>query len=525
MLLSLHLFLAISYSQSIIDIPAEVVSHNIFGALPVVDKSHSILSLSKAGKHHFDTFHSSDIQLQHQLFLLIMDLKLTNSSFTTIRHTIQNLQFSEIFPLILPKILRTVSQYPQKERAFILDAMNIHSIGMSELKALNLTKSISSELARLLIFSSRALLNFYIPNIPLPLDQVTILEGIRLPGYPEIATEDSQSWFDENYPWIVHYFEKKVFSQHQYWAIYMSYLCEIVFDLGFKNMNIPKLNCVYKHDRMCDDSDLQKRRNLKDLMKHGLIVWSRDNINDLRSSFFKENKDAYPFFLFVLEAQRISRVLFYDRDQIFVYGFQLMTRFVLDLVDKYNVDLHVNVSNILEIKPLTRALSFIEAYRFGNHGVSDNESFERLTKLILRIGDITQNNMLLIGCLAQSEVDRGYINATFRMLIAHTPSIADINLKEFLIQMIIGRSKSQYYNVRNLEKSRAEIRKLAKDPLFEPETLIVLSEEIDSSYAYVMITELCRQRKDWPFEAALMKTPSRKIANVMMSMILFGEPE
>ena len=495
----------VCYSHSFLDLPEDVTAHKIFGGLSIFDKVKSILPISKAGQSHFELYHYEQTTLCTQLLSALITFKSANSaSVKKIENITKQLQFSEMLPCTMPTICKLISRVPKStDRSQIMIAMNLHSISVSELRLLQ--KMPISEGLDILIFASRALLNYYIPNVPVPYNPATVLEAIQLPGFAETAPFP---WFSEDYPWIVHYFDADVISSHQYWAIYMSYLYEVTFDLSYKSANISSLNCAFKNFKICDEDDHQNRKNLRDLMEFGLILWSRENINDLRSKFFTENQGKYPFSLFVLEAFRMNQLLFGDRRQMLVDSLPVMTKFVLDLANKYDVNLYANKSKTFEIRPLTQTLAMIEECRFGNYVTGQHQAFADLTRLILRIGDINYNKMLIIGCLAQNEVNKGYIEATIQIMCDHDSSMQNINIKKFLIHVIIHRSKVHFFETEDKERSLSEIRKLAKDPLFAAGTISILAQEANEEYVHAMMTELFKQRTDWSFKPSQQKPPA-----------------
>ena len=286
------------FGQTWMDLPAEVVSHEIFAAIPIRDKLKSVLPLNQYGQSHFEEYHQDDIKLYKRLYAQIESPD--GDSYDQIKAISDELKFSEILPFMLPSILQVISKHSANEIVLILRAMNMRPISLSgfQLRRQNISNSMSTAM-EILIFASRALLQYYIPEVPVPVTQVTFLQQFDIPGNPN----GGFSWFNTNYPWIVRYYDGKLYT-HQYWAIYMSYLYEVTFDLGYKAANIPGLNSVYKHTRLYEEDDQQKRDNLRHLTKHGLITWSRDNINELRSKFFRGNIGRYPFYHYVMEANR-----------------------------------------------------------------------------------------------------------------------------------------------------------------------------------------------------------------------------
>ena len=216
---------------------------------------------------------------------------------------------------------------------------------------------------------------------------------------------------------------------------------------------------------------------------------------------------------------RINKVLFEGQEQPFVYGIEFMSKLIADVGTKYGVKLKINTSNIGDVKSLTTASYVIEAYRWEIFRKAYYQLFEDLTRLMIKIGDVNDNQLLIVGCLAQTQVNRKYMNRTLQMLYAHNPALRRFNIRDILIKIIIGRSKSQYFSLHDKDQSLAEIRKLAKDPLFAPNTLSDLSKEPDEEYAFAMISELYKQRKDWSFKAALKASRSAKMFNNLMLMI------
>ena len=60
-------YIATSYGQTWNDLPPEVISHEIFSALPIKEKSKSVLLLNQHGESHFNTYHQKDVKLYEQL--------------------------------------------------------------------------------------------------------------------------------------------------------------------------------------------------------------------------------------------------------------------------------------------------------------------------------------------------------------------------------------------------------------------------------------------------------------------------
>ena len=208
-------------SQSFENLPEDVIAHKIFGGLSIFDKVKSILPVNKAGQSHFEMYHYEETTLCTQLLSALITFKSANAaSVKKIENITKQLQFSEMLPFTMPTICKLIPRVPKStDRSQILRAMNLHSISVSELRLLQ--NMPISEGMDILIFASRALLNSYISNIPVPYNPATVLEAIQLPGFAETAPFP---WFSEDYPWIVHYFDVDLISSHQYWAIYMSYL-------------------------------------------------------------------------------------------------------------------------------------------------------------------------------------------------------------------------------------------------------------------------------------------------------------
>ena len=279
----------------------------------------------------------------------------------------------------------------------------------------------------------------------------------------------------DDYPWLYYVLtQDQIF--HKHWAIYMSYLYETTFDLGYKEANIPKLNCVYRHDQICDDDDHTKRNNLNDLMDYGLIVWSRDNINDLRSEFFQKHPHQYFFYSFVLEAYANVVELREARNSRFKYELQYMTKFILDIA-KEAVNMSINTEN----EEFCGTLVVIEKYRYDNFIQRQHKSFEALSNLIIDIGNLNNNSLLIMDYLAESPVNAAYINQTIRVFRRHNPTMKHMNLIELLRNIIIQRAQTW------TSKARTEIEKLTQDPLFHKDAFTVLLNSTDQDFAAEMI--------------------------------------
>ena len=94
-------------------LPAEVVSHKVWGCLSIADKKLSIACLNKAGRRHFLLYHQQEIELYKELLYEIR--KLDRFSVYTIENITEKLQFSELWSLMLPATLKAVSKHFQYE--------------------------------------------------------------------------------------------------------------------------------------------------------------------------------------------------------------------------------------------------------------------------------------------------------------------------------------------------------------------------------------------------------------------------
>ena len=289
----------------------------------------------------------------------------------------------------------------------------------------------------------------------------------------------------DDYPWLYY-----VLSQdqkfHKHWAIYMSYLYEITYDLGCKEATLPNLNCVYKYESICDEDDHTKRDKLRDLMDYGLIVWSRDNLNNLRSEFFQKHPNQYFFYSFVLEAYANVVELREARDARFKYELQYMTKFILDIAKKA-----VITSINTEHEEFCGTMVVIEKYRYDNFIKGEYESFVELSNLIIDIGNLNHNTLLIMDYLAESPVNGAYINQTIRIFRRHNPKMKHMNLIGLLRNIIIQRAQTW------TSKARTEIEKLTQDPLFHKDAFTMLLNSTDQDFAAEMIQILSQIRNDW----------------------------
>ena len=136
-------------------LPSEVISHNIWGCLSILDKRQSIAYLNKAGNRHFRLYHREEIELFQQLLHEIK--KLDGFFLDKIANITDRLQFSEILSMMLPDTLGTVANHFQYEMELMLEAMNMHPMCMSEFKQLDSIRNSSASELDILILASRAL--------------------------------------------------------------------------------------------------------------------------------------------------------------------------------------------------------------------------------------------------------------------------------------------------------------------------------------------------------------------------------
>ena len=136
-------------------LPIEVVSHKVWGCLSIADKKLSIACLNKAGRRHFLLYHQDEIELYKQLLSEIR--KLDRFSVNAIENITEKLQFSELLSLMLPATLKAVSKHFQYEMELILEAMNLHTMSMSEFRQLQIIRNSTNSELDILILASRAL--------------------------------------------------------------------------------------------------------------------------------------------------------------------------------------------------------------------------------------------------------------------------------------------------------------------------------------------------------------------------------
>eukprot|EP01084_Bolivina_argentea_P248344 415380_1 len=369
------------------NIPHELIS-DIFSTLPFDTKINSVSLLNKAGYNHFKSYHQQEIQLFQQLKHEIQ-FKCLNYASDKIRRITIDLQFSELYALQLPSLLKLIfNKKHEIDRICLLYKMNIHSMSMSELNVAQNQFNFSSELS-ILLLASRALLHYYIPDNSINIQTIPSYHIMRFPG-----TDQNYVYLDE-YPWIVTILSN-LFSDrrllHDYWVIYMSYLYEVTFDLGYNNFDIPSLNSVFKHQKLYENDDYRKKETLRYFRYFGLILWHRKNINDLRAEFFMNHGSKYNFYHFVLEADRINAILFGNRNVRFAYETQVMTKFMLDIVNKYDVNVSFNMSDILEINAMRKTVKIVDEYRLDNYLMKEMQSYDQLAQIIIKMHNVIINN-------------------------------------------------------------------------------------------------------------------------------------
>ena len=310
----------------------------------------------------------------------------------------------------------------------------------------------------------------------------------------------------EDYPWLYYILaHDQIF--HKHWAIYMSYLYETIFDLEYKGLNFPKLDCVYKHPRICDEDDHQKRKNLQYWVKYfGLIVWSRDNLNDIRSEYFYKKNQENSFYDLVLEAHGMNTELYAARKIPFRYLSSFMTRFMVDIAYKYAANLSINTKNEWQYRAFSGTLLIIEEYRYDNYVRKRYKLFESLSYLIMKIEYVIKCKFLLLEYLAGAPVNAGYINQTIRIFRRYQPKQRRSYLIALLRKIIIKRAETWLEgDSANSTKARFEIKKLAHNALFHKDTLGIIWNSTNYSIASQMTLALYKIRNDWSVDSSLLK--------------------
>ena len=154
-------YITVSYTYNLSGIPDHVLSHKVFGSLSIRDKIQSVSLLNKASHHHVRLYHQDEIKQYKELLREIRMLD-DIDSLDKIQNITEQLQFSEIWPLMLPYTLRQISKNLQYEIELILDAMNLHPMNISEFKQMESVRESNSTDLDMLILASRALVHYYI---------------------------------------------------------------------------------------------------------------------------------------------------------------------------------------------------------------------------------------------------------------------------------------------------------------------------------------------------------------------------
>eukprot|EP01083_Nonionella_stella_P310069 1100315_1 len=354
-------------------LPDEVLSHNIFSALSIKDKFHSLLVLNGAAYDHVFLYHNHEFQLVHRLAQQLDSYNSTSFDPNKVRNITQQLRLSESFASYLPTILDRINTFDAHNRGIILDAMDMQPITISQFTYLGRNTDLFHSEMDILILASRALIQYYLPESAFIANVTTIIHATLVPGF------NAQVHVLDRYPWmslqLEHTFEHHGHSFLMHWAVYMTYLYEITFDVEHINANIPSLNTIHKHHRLYQEEEMPLRRQLQHLIDVGLMLWSRNSIHQIRSDFFAIRCE-YRFHHFILEAHRINKLLSAYRGSVSKHDAQYMTTFALDLVRKYNVSVKIKSSSKEQLRALSHALYILERYRF-EHYSNGNSQFTR----------------------------------------------------------------------------------------------------------------------------------------------------
>eukprot|EP01083_Nonionella_stella_P180018 640829_1 len=468
------------------------IKREIFNGLSAAQHMRALIRLNRCGNQYTRALYHNETQLLHQLQIAID----TNAQ-SRIKCLTKELQLSELFALKLPYLLGLIDH--KEQRRYILSAMNMHAMSISELRTMNQKANVNPHL-QILILASRALIHYYVPY-----DGGAYFNDrfvmVRLPGstrsclvymkYPWLAVQSSVSACDV--------------QPDSRWVIYLTYLYEHIFDHHHVQSEIPSLDHVF-----VKNNDVNRARLLDIIDKYGLILWHRDTIHGIRTRYFRTSSNVSLSDI-ILEALRIKRILFGQPTDLMHVDdtSRFMSRFILDLVQKYSVtiDLHQNKVNEL--------ITYLETLRYCNHKLQRYDAFKELTKLLCSHSPMTP-------LVFMQNFDERYANDTIDVL-CEVYKLSSANVIETFNYLIIQRSVN-YWNINDKQRALAEIKRIATQPLFMENVLDVFVGIMNQGnmtllYEYVhdVLAALCQTRTDWDFQSAIQLSNSSNITQLLLT--------
>eukprot|EP01083_Nonionella_stella_P270378 915534_1 len=336
--------LSIGGKSGLLDqLPVDLRNHLFSSFLNLKDRVRCIAPLNRECYNYYTHTHGRQVQDMKQLEEWLQPPQ-TTSHLNQIQDMMLSLKFSEILSIHLPTLLTQLNTawsdgvLSDGDLVQTLHAMELRPLGIDEFKH-NLT-SLSFPL-RLLLLSSRALINYYIPNYFANSDkQNETIVGLCRSDDGAAGIDSFTYW--ENFPWLRPINEDPpdpAFSdclfETELWVHYLTYL----YEFCFSQITRGSLNSLFQLDGSA-------REMVKGLIEnYGLIPWDKASVMDARSSFDSCNLfEIYVDFLRVERALNLPSVWFTN------YAVSFRRYLVLNLYAKDGCFFGVDVVQRQELK-------------------------------------------------------------------------------------------------------------------------------------------------------------------------------
>eukprot|EP01083_Nonionella_stella_P050711 134791_1 len=279
-ILALSLLFISGESGLLDDLSDDLQHYQIFSSfLSLKERVRCIAPLNRKCNNYYNHAHGKQMQEMKQLEQWFNPPQ-TTSHLNEIRDLMESLKFSELFSLHLPTLLTQLNEQwdnfsiSNEYLVQTLHAMELQPLGMDELMH-NLT-SLPCPLP-LLLLSSRALINHYIPNYFANSDiikQNDTMIGLSHSGDGTDAIDSFLYW--TNFPWLrPNTSDALCMFQTEHWVHYLTYLYEFCFG----RITHGSLHSLFHLDGSTRDM-------FKILIeKYGFIAWNKASIDAARRRF------------------------------------------------------------------------------------------------------------------------------------------------------------------------------------------------------------------------------------------------
>ena len=503
LLVCVLIWFEIIIGSQLLEIPADITNY-IFSHFDIIQKAKCIPGLNKDCNKYFNRKHQEEISQVKQLKEWFAENEYTNH-LDEIGEMSQKLKMSELYHMNLPQMLSTLQEHwisdmrSDQDVTQTLHAMKLHPLGMMEFNTA--TSSLSDPL-RLLLLASRALVNYFVPNVCAN----TFVGELEFRAYTNgIAPFNYWSNFiwlrpDPSIFTITPDGQLTVAFQTDLWPIYLSYLYEFYFS------SLDKPHFALRAGSVFHLEGKAKSNLLRLINDFGLIPWTLSTLEQIRNDF--HSCDVHEMYA---DFHRIDMSLHYINHQVsqsdrYTFRTYLIIRsledghcsipdefnaqmaFKWDLVDlcfwnwntyrqsQYDMLVQIISGFVVSIDPFVAA--FVASYQ-GNQSKIENDSFG--CDLMYRLWEA-------------NGLDLEQYEGTFKQLV---------------INGIINRAKYYWCINSMLDEATEEISRLGYDErLFDANTLNLLisktkDPDTESDFLVECLLLLTELRSGWDYYTAM----------------------